>query len=270
MRELDPARLRGRVTLVPVVNEPAFARRNRMADDDKDLARTCPGREDGTITERIAAALSSLIRTADYYVDLHTAGSVFGLMPLSGYVLHADGRVLDAQRRMARAFNLPVVWGTSARLEGRSLSVARDAKIPAIYVEQGGGGQCDPAGVDACVTGCLNVAHELKMLIGRTMPASRVQYVVEDDRDQAGHLQVQQTAPEAGYFESAVRLGQVIEAGQPLGTILDPLGESPCVVNAKMAGMVLFLRTFPSVQAGDPLAAILPIQAPGEVRFERE
>src|SRR5688500_13219448 len=72
--ELDPSALRGTVTLVPVVNEPAFARCARMADDGLDLARTCPGRDDGSITERIAAALARLIRGADYYIDMHTAG----------------------------------------------------------------------------------------------------------------------------------------------------------------------------------------------------
>src|SRR5689334_20101049 len=58
---INPAELRGRVTLVPVVNEAAFARGQRTADDGLDLARTCPGKPDGSITERTAHALSDLI-----------------------------------------------------------------------------------------------------------------------------------------------------------------------------------------------------------------
>src|SRR5438132_13017751 len=65
-RQIDPSELRGRVTLVPVVNEPAFERGQRTADDGLDLARTCPGRPDGSVTERVAHALSELIRAADY------------------------------------------------------------------------------------------------------------------------------------------------------------------------------------------------------------
>ena len=77
IRALDPMRprLRGRVTLAPVVNEAAFLRGQRTAEDGLDLARTCPGRADGTITERVAASLSQLIRAADYYIDLHTGGT---------------------------------------------------------------------------------------------------------------------------------------------------------------------------------------------------
>src|SRR6185436_13956593 len=77
IRLIDPSELRGRVTLVPVVNESAFERGERTADDGLDLARTCPGRADGSITERIAHALSELIRTADYYTDLHSGGTEF-------------------------------------------------------------------------------------------------------------------------------------------------------------------------------------------------
>ena len=88
------------------------------------------------------------------------------MLPLAGYTLHADEGVRERQRSMARAFNLPVVWGTSARLNGRSLSVARDVRVPAIYVENGGGGGCDPHRVEQNVQGCLNVARVLGMLDG--------------------------------------------------------------------------------------------------------
>lgn len=73
--ELDPGTLRGEVTLVPVVNEPAFHRGTRTADDGLDLARTCPGRPDGSETERVAHALSELIRSHDHFIDLHTGGT---------------------------------------------------------------------------------------------------------------------------------------------------------------------------------------------------
>jgi predicted deacylase len=282
LRVLAPERLRGQVTLVPVVNEPAFQRGQRTAEDDKDLARTCPGRDDGSTTERVAAALARLIHSADYYIDLHTGGTVFQMLALAGYTLHDDRSVLERQRLMARAFNLPIVWGASARLEGRSLSVARDAKVPAIYVENGGGGTCDPLRVEQNVQGCLNVAQALGMLDGDAaesplragespLPAgeSPVRYFVEDDRDESGHLQVQCQAPCAGYFEPLVALGQTVERGQVIGQIVDPLGDRPEAIRAYETGIVLLLRSFPSVRPGDPLIVILPITTPGEVSISR-
>ena len=102
--------------------------------------------------------------------------------------------MLDAQRRMARAFDLPIVWGCDGRADGRSLSAARDAGVPAIYTEFGGGVDFSPHVVYAYVEGCLNVAAELGM-IDRDRPASAVKYVVEDDRDDGGDLQITDAGP---------------------------------------------------------------------------
>ena len=140
-----PDVLKGSVTLVPVVNEAAFWRGQRTAEDELDLARTCPGRPDGSVTERVAYAVSTLIREADYLIDLHSGGLIMQFYPTVGYTLHPDSDVLNVQRRMARAFNMPIIWGTTSRLDGRTLSVARDARVPAIYAEWMGGGACDPA-----------------------------------------------------------------------------------------------------------------------------
>lgn len=77
---------RGRVTLIPVVNEAAFLRGHCCADDGLELARTCPGRADGSVTEQTAWALSESIRSADYYIDLHTGGTGLSVYPLTGYM----------------------------------------------------------------------------------------------------------------------------------------------------------------------------------------
>ncbi|MFN0197738.1 MAG: succinylglutamate desuccinylase/aspartoacylase family protein [Planctomycetaceae bacterium] len=256
----------GKVTIAPVVNQAAFARGWRTAEDDVDLARVCPGNPEGTITHRTAVALTALIHSADFYIDLHTAGTRLSMLSMSGYCLHRDPNILDAQRRMARAFNLPIVWGTSPNLHGRSLSVARDANVPAIYTELGGGGMCCPQGTEDYVNGCLNVAAELGLIEPRS-PANRVQYIVEDDRDQSGHLQIQHPAPTAGYFEAAVKLGDVVKQGERLGTIFDALGQSPQDVPSLDEGLVLMLRCCPSVHEGDALCCLLPITEPGELRI---
>jgi predicted deacylase len=255
MKLIDSPRLRGSVTLVPVVNEPAFWRGTRTGDDGLDLARTCPGNANASMTHRIAHALSKLIRASDFYIDLHTGGIAYDIYPLTGYMLHDDKAVLDQQRRMARTFNLPLVWGTSAKLDGRSLSVARDAKVPAIYAEHGGGGACDAAGVHDYVDGCLNVMGELGMM-DHPPPRSRVRHVIEDARDRSGHLQVQHPAPIDGFFEPAVTLGDVVQAGQLLGHVYDFFGEDEEPVRAAEAGIVLMLRAINKVSVGEALAAI--------------
>ncbi|MBX3439345.1 MAG: succinylglutamate desuccinylase/aspartoacylase family protein [Planctomycetaceae bacterium] len=248
----------GRVTFVPIVNEAAYLRGHRCADDGLDLARTCPGRPDGSITEQTAHALSELIRTADFYIDLHSGGTEFSVLPLAGYMLHADIAILETQRRMARAFNLPVVWGTSADLDGRSLSVARDADVPAIYCEYLGAATCSHQGVEAYVNGCLNVMTELKML-ERDVPPNSVEYVIEDPRPASGHLQVHHPSPVDGLFEPAVTLGDAVDRGAPLGTVFDLHDGAAHNVFAEHHGIVLVLRTFPRVRRGDSVGVVLDL-----------
>lgn len=256
IREVDSKQLCGRLTLVPVANQAAFLCGTRTAEDGLDLARTCPGKADGSITEQTAHALSELIRTADFFIDLHTGGTTMSVLPLTGYKLVPDEAVREQQRRMAHAFNLPLVWGTDYRLEGRTLSVARDADIPAIYAEYLGSGLCDPAGINAYVEGCLNVMAELDM-IDRERPASRVEHAVDDFRESAGHMQIRNPSPITGFFEPHVELGQSIKAGDALGTVSDVLGDKVITARSQETGTVIVLRTFSRVHARDTLAVIL-------------
>ncbi|WP_437223655.1 succinylglutamate desuccinylase/aspartoacylase family protein [Planctomicrobium sp. SH661] len=263
---IDPQRLRGQVTLVPIVNLPAFRNARRTGPDELDLARTMPGRSDGSITEQIAAATTVLIRQNDFLIDLHTGGVAMEISPLAGYMLHDDERVLTQQRKMAHAFNLPIIWGTSSKLNGRTLSVARDCNIPAIYAEWGGGSGCDARGVQDYVDGCLNVMHALQMWEQPT-PSNRVRYVVEDAREQSGVLQINSPAPQAGFFEPACNLNDHLRAGDLLGRIHSMCEEPSVEIRAEHSGLVILLRAIPSVMPGDCLATILEAPAPGEYRY---
>lgn len=265
--------LRGRLTLVPVVNESAFRLGRRCGEDGLDLARTCPGSAEGSVTERTAAALSALIRESDFYADLHTGGAEFAVWPLAGYVLHRDAGILEAQRGMARAFGLPLVWGTSAELEGRSLSVARDAGVPAIYVEYFGGsvesvgpgpwnwstapGRAfleTPGAEPPLVSGCLNLLRHLGALDGE--PLEREVEVIEDHRPQSGHMQICHPAPFGGFFQRAVNVGDRVEAGQVLGEVSSVLGDRTVSIPAGNGGRVVTLRWHPRVNAGDAVAVV--------------
>ncbi len=265
---LEPENLKGRVTVVPLANEPAFLNRSRTGPDNLDLARTMPGLQSGTVTEQIAFELAALIRTSDYLIDLHTGGLALKISPLAGYMLHQAEAIQLKQKQMALAFNLPIVWATSPFLEGRTLSVARDANIPAIYAEWGGGSECQQAGVKDYVVGCCNVMRELGMVDGDP-PPNQVRYIVEDFRDDSGHLQRNYPAPEHGFFESAIQLNENVQSGSRLGWIYPLDRTRPVEVLSRHKGNVILLRTIPAVSKGDCLFTILEVQGEGVYRYER-
>src|SRR5688572_5030308 len=253
IRELQPPLIRGRITLVPCANEPAFRLVRRTAEDGLDLARTCPGRPDGSVTEQIAHALSALIRSADYYVDLHTGGVGLQVYPLSGYMLHPSAEILESQRRMAAAMGLPLIWGTDPSLNGRSLSVARDAGIPAIYAEYLGGGPCNPAGVAAYVRGCNSLLFAIDMTDEPPPQCDNIPLVVEDSRPNSGYMQINHPAPCDGLFQPAVELRQRVERGQTFGVITDMRDGQSKPVLAEHSGCVIVLRSLARVAANDSL-----------------
>src|ERR1700683_5060643 len=72
--EIDSAALSGTLILVHVANMPSFLGRTIYFSpvDGKNLNRVYPGRPDGTVSERIAYAITTqVIERADYVLDLH-------------------------------------------------------------------------------------------------------------------------------------------------------------------------------------------------------
>lgn len=261
LKVIEPDGLRGRLTLVPTVNEGAYRNKHRFDTDGLDLARVFPGFAHVPDTLRTAHLLAGLIHEADYYIDLHTGGTTMMVTPMVGYCLHEDAGIHDKQRDMARAFNLPFVWGTSGKLPGRSLSVARDAGVPALYTEYLGGARCTPEGVQDLFDGCLNVLGLLDM-IDREQPADRIDHFVEDERELSGYMQIQNPAPMEGFFEPAVTLGQSIERGDLIGTVCDVMGDRVEPVHAMQTGIVLTLKSFPRVDENEGVAVIVEVDRP--------
>jgi predicted deacylase len=255
-RELERTAFRGTLTFIRLANESAFARAQRTGADELDLARTFPGRSEGSVTERLAAELTDEIRGADYFIDLHTGGQRLKVLPMTGYTLHDNPQVLEKQRQMARAFNSPIIWGTTATLNGRSLSAARDLRVPAIYAEHGGGGGFDERTVEDYMQGCRNVMAVLGM-IDQEPPAGRVRTFVEDSRPNSGNLQISHPAPAEGLFIPYVQLGDCAKAGDCLGVVVDLLGEREFAVTAEHSGCVLMLHQFPKVERGTGLCVVL-------------
>ncbi|MBK8505996.1 MAG: succinylglutamate desuccinylase/aspartoacylase family protein [Saprospiraceae bacterium] len=257
--EAVQSKLKGTLTLVPVVNQPAFKLAERTGADKLDLARICPGKEEGSESEQIAYAVSTLIKTADYYIDMHNGGRYHNIFPFSGYVLHSDESVLESQRQLAKAFLLPIIWGTDPGLQGRTLSVARDANIPAIYTEIGGAGIYQESNTVLAVEGCINVLKFLGMLPGKAKD-SNISYHLEDHRKESGHLQRLLPSPTDGFYMPVVSFGQEVKEGEIIGYVQDVLGQSRTPIKADQSGIIFILRSVASVQKGDALGAILPVR----------
>ena len=82
---LDPARLKGAVILVHMANPTTFyGRRIYFSPDGKNLNRVYPGQADGTLSQRIAHAITTqVIAPATHVVDMHCGDGNESLRPYS-------------------------------------------------------------------------------------------------------------------------------------------------------------------------------------------
>ena len=102
VRDLDPARIAGRLIILPAINRPAIEVGNRCSPlDGLNFNRTFPGNPTGSITERLSSYLHDvLFPLADVFVDLHSGGSSLNMMP-SAIVEPCEDESLAQQIRKA-------------------------------------------------------------------------------------------------------------------------------------------------------------------------
>jgi predicted deacylase len=251
----------GKLTIIPVANADAFGLMARTGPDNRDMARSFPtgklratANSDVRITE-----ICKCIEEADFMIDLHTGGKVLDILPLAGYLLHPDKQITEQQRKMARWFGLPIIWGTDPDAEGRSLSLARDLGIPAIYAECRGGLIPRKKTIEQYYRGCLRVMAGLNMIPEIKKGIMAKQVSIEDHRKESGHLQVKHPSPAEGIFIASTKIGVELSAGTELGRILDPCSENEWPVEARESGILFMLNIAGHVKKNDPLAGILPI-----------
>src|SRR6267143_6187400 len=104
---IDPAKLKGTIIIVHVANMPSFLGRTVYFSpvDGKNLNRVYRGLKDGTVSERIACAITTeVIEKADYVLDLHCGDGNESLRPYVYQTVTGDKKMDGDIARLARAF----------------------------------------------------------------------------------------------------------------------------------------------------------------------
>ena len=98
--ELDPSRMKGSVILVHMANpETFYSRRIYVSSDGKNLNRVYPGKKDGTISERIAEAITrEVIDQSTNVIDMHSGDGNESLRPYS-YWMTGNDKAVDAKSK---------------------------------------------------------------------------------------------------------------------------------------------------------------------------
>lgn len=248
--------LRGTLILVHVANMPSFVHRTiyRNPWDQKNLNRVYPGNPNGTVTERIAHAITTqIIDKADYLVDMHAGDGNESLRPYTYWSdLRVDKRVDSLAKLMALAWGNDHIIIDTGRPKDPAASVytTNTANLrgkPAITTEVGYLGVPDEEMIERNYRSVLRLMRHLEMLPG---PKEYVEHPVWIDRNEV------LTSPESGTWHALVQRGQTVQKGTPLGRVTDYFGNEIAVVRSPMTGVVLYIVGTPAITKGEPLGMV--------------
>ena len=234
--------LRGTVLAVPIVNVHGFINHSRYLPDRRDLNRSFPGNEKGSLAARIAHLfMEEIVTKSTHGIDLHTGAIHRSNLPQ----IRANLENKEAES-LAHAFNVPVIISSNLR-DGSLREAAAEAGIPILLYESGEALRFDEVSIRAGVKGITNVMRELGMLPKkRTKKKVAVEPVIA--RSTAWIR-----AGESGIFRAMVPLGGRVKKSALLGIVADPFGERELQVTAPFSGIVIGRTNLPLINEGDAL-----------------
>ncbi len=225
LRTLQPANISGTLLCVPVVNAFGFIGRSRYLPDRRDLNRYFPGKEKGSAAARLAHSLfAEVITSCGYLVDIHT-GSFHraNLTQMRGDLTNLD--VVE----MSRRFGSTVILHNRGAV-GTLRRAATDAGITAVTLETGEPLRIQDREVRHGVAAIEHAMNSLGMY-PRGLRSREPALVYFESR----WVRVN----EGGVLMSGVRLGDLVDQGERLGTVTDPVTNRVSEILAPNPGRVL-------------------------------
>lgn len=234
------SRLAGTLIAVPVVNVYGFVSQSRYLPDRRDLNRSFPGSETGSMAARLADTLmSEVVAKCTHGIDLHTAAEGRANLPQIRVDLDAHPDLLS----LAEAFAPPIVLDSATR-DGTLRGAA--GKLPLLLYEAGEALRFDDLAIRAGLKGVLNVMRHLKMLPANKGGERR-------SKPWLANHSVWMRAPQSGILRSRIPLGGIVDEGVVLGYISDPFGESEQAVVSDVSGVLIGITKLPLVHEGEAL-----------------
>ena len=238
------SRLRGTLLAVPIVNPYGVLDQSRYLPDRRDLNRSFPGSNKGSLAARLAHLfMTEIVSNSTHGIDLHTGAQHRFNLPQ----IRAD--LSDPENlKLARAFNVPVVLDSNIR-DGSLRAEVSAYGLPMLVYEAGEALRYDEMSVRVGIQGILGVMRKLDMLTpARRAKKMRKPYVARSSR--------WARAPKGGMLLDTKPLGSHVSKGDRIAIVADPYGESEEEIVAEFSGIVIGCTYLPLVHEGDAVMHI--------------
>ena len=245
-KEIDPAMLCGNLILFHIVNISGFYEGTNayMPEDHGNLNRCYPG-NDETVSGRVASFfVREIFPYVDAVIDLHGGGMNEKLSTCLFY-----GGINDDVRKrsleIAEATNIPVCIISHNR-KGEMGYAANVLGIPAILMERGYGGLCEPEWCESYYRDLRLILNKLDMYDTDDTAACEKTIYTEA---------IYMDAEEDGIWYPAVDTDKRVFKGELLGKVTDLYGNLLHEYYAEGNGIVMYYRTSINAVKGDNLVS---------------
>ncbi len=238
------SRIRGTLIAIPIVNVYGVIHHSRYLPDRRDLNRSFPGSEKGSLASRLAYLLmTEVVAHATHAIDLHTGALHRDNVPQ----IRAD---LDDKntRELAHEFGVPIIINSKLR-DGSLRQAACDLGIPIMIYEAGEALRFDEVCIRAGLRGINNVMCALGMLTTKRRRKTPKKFF-------AAHSSSWVRAPISGVLLNNTKLGTNVSEGDILGAVADPFGQTQTDIKATASGVVIGRTHLPLVNEGDAVVHI--------------
>ena len=243
--DLDPRSMKGTVIAVPVVNVHGFNTGDRYLPDRRDLNRSFPGSERGSLAARVAHLLmTEVVSRCSVGIDLHTGSDHRTNLPQ----IRAD---LDDPETLAltKAFAPPIAIQSRVR-DGSLRQAASESGATVLLFEGGESLRFDSATIESGARGVRRVLAHLGIANSIDPPTGEMLL---------SRHSTWMRASRSGLLHLEVSLGNRVEEGEQLATIFDPFGKRLARLKARHGGLVIGHTQHPLVNQGDAIAHVAEV-----------
>ena len=232
--------LKGTLIAVPVVNVFGFLNQSRYLPDRRDLNRSFPGSEKGSLAGRLAYLfMNEIVAHCTHGIDLHTGSNHRTNLPQIRACIDDHDETLQ----LAKAFGAPVIMHSDLR-DGSLRASVDEKQLPVLVYEAGEALRFDELAIRFGVRGIVSVMREIGMLAKRKKSTKHQEPLI-------CHSSSWVRAPHSGLLRSSKSLGNQVAKGEKLGIIAHPLGRHEVEVLAPRRGVIVGQVNLPLVNEGD-------------------
>jgi predicted deacylase len=231
----------GTIICLPVFNIFGFLNLKRELPDGRDLNRSFPGSESGSLAAQFAFHfMKEIAPHVDYVIDFHTGSAQRNNFPQIRCVLDNEESVA-----LARIFNPPYILNSSYISKTIRESISKlDKKM--LLFEGGKTNSIEEFIVEEGLNGVKRFLSHMGMRTFKIdISKDRTPVILSESR--------WMRSPNSGMFQATVTNGARVTKGEVIGIVTDPYGKIERKVKAHSDGYIICLNESPVVYKGDAI-----------------